>query len=90
MSWRYRVARKKIQVPEQFRSHPFNLTEHPDLLYQYGIIEYYDGGGYSGFVSLYSDDELGNDPIQSLRWQLERMLEALDKPVLDIEEDSWT
>lgn len=49
---------------------------------RYSICEVY-GGGYTDPVPVaaFSDDDA--DPIESLRWQLTHMLDALDKPIYE-------
>jgi hypothetical protein len=71
MSWEYRVFK------------------HPDG--SHAIHELYHlGDNYTGHTAnparlSVEDDSDDSTPVESLRWTLERMMEALEKPVLDYE-----
>ena len=45
----------------------------------YEIVEYYMGEPFEG---AWSHTEPGSGTLEGLRWQLEEMLKALDKPIL--------
>jgi hypothetical protein len=71
--WTYRVVKTEHKHP---------VTGEP--YGRYFISEVYTGGGYTDAVTVEAcDEEEGDDPIASLRWQLTEMLYALDKPVYE-------
>lgn len=69
MSWEYRAARK---------------YHEPSGTYEFGIIEIYYGDDTGTLVRFWSDfQEPSGATSQELRSDLEYMLKAYDKPVLD-------
>lgn len=76
MSWNYRVFR--------------TTSVHPitgDEFSWYDIREaYYNGNPEPSGYSLTPDPVCGNS-LEELQWQLQSMLEAISKPVVDIEKN---
>lgn len=58
------------------------FKKHPSGFDEYGVVEaYYEYGkvvGFTDFTSPYGEN------VEGLKWSLERMLEACDKEVLDL------
>lgn len=67
MSWNYRVMRRRGRHPK------FGKWE------TYGIHEVYaEPGGWT-----IEPRQMVSDDVEGLKWSLRRMLEALEKPILD-------
>lgn len=77
MSWDYRLMRRKVHNP---------VTKLDDDYYTIHEV-YYDGESFS-----YTKEaiDVGADSPEDVKWMLEHMLRALDKPVLEYEEDDGT
>ena len=74
MTWNHRVVR---------REYPEAASEEDRVLY--GIHEvYYDEAGVCDATTVEPEPVIGTS-VDDLRWTLEHMLRALDKPVLDYE-----
>ncbi len=85
MVWNHRVVRRVFPIPEVMRK---EYGETEIMLYIHEA--HYDpvGDKLDGKVNGITEDAvciMGED-VESLRWVLNKMLEALDKPVLDYDE----
>lgn len=79
MPWDFRVMRMKYKHP---------ITKEDE--YTYGMHEvYFDVTGEPGDLSYTKEAvNVSGDSVEDVRWMLEAMLKALDKPVLDYENDA--
>lgn len=72
MTWNYRVVRS-----------PDPVASGADATYTYGIHEvFYDADGKPDGISEYAQDVIG-DTVDDVKWLLNKMVDALGKPVLD-------
>ena len=76
MSWNHRVVRRELPAAEAGAA---------DATHEYSIREaYYGLGGDPQSVSWTANPIAPyGESLEGLRWVLEKMLEALDKPILD-------
>lgn len=74
--WTYRVAKKAIGT----------LAE-PDI--EYRIVEHFGDNGFTqdpltiATYASYEDEPSDEKAVESLRWKLNAMLQALDKPIVE-------
>lgn len=87
MGWNYRVIKTKLQyIDETTIGHPISETEY------YAIHEvHYENDKPRSYTSNPVKPEAfmefeDSKPLADIRWQLEKMLVALDKPVLTPED----
>lgn len=71
MGWTYRVMKREI---------PNFTNEGGESAFLLEIHEVYDGGGYTE-----KSIRPSGETIDELRWQLNAMLAALDKPIYEAE-----
>lgn len=77
MSWEFRVMKQKYH-------HPINNED----MYYYGIHEVFYNKDNTDFSYTADAVDVGGDSLEDIRWVLEAMLKALDKPVLDYGTDN--
>ena len=78
MSWNYRVIRV-YKYPELLRRNNPDIGES-DIFYSIHDV-YYDDN--QNIVNIGRDSPVVGDNIGELKWVLQKMLEACDKPVID-------
>jgi hypothetical protein len=79
MSWNYRVVKNIHKVPVLLQKNNPDLGEF-DVFYTINEVYYDDNGG---IVSIGRRSPVMGEDIEELKWSLQKMLEACDKPVID-------
>ena len=79
MSWNYRVIRTVNKTPELLRKNNPDVGEF-DILYTIHDVYYDDNGD---IVNIGRKSPVIGEDIEELKWSLQKMLEACDKPVID-------
>lgn len=79
MSWNYRVVREVHKHPELLRRNNPDIGES-DIFYTIHDV-YYDDN--HDIVSIGRESPIDGEDIEELKWILQKMLEACDKPVID-------
>jgi hypothetical protein len=79
MSWNYRVVKNINKIPELLRKSFPNGGEF-DIFYTINDVYYDDNGD---IVNIGRKSPVMGEDIEELKWSLQKMLEACDKPVID-------
>ena len=81
MSWNYRVIRTVNKTPELLRRNNPDVGEF-DIFYSIHDV-YYDDN--KDIANIGRESPVEGEDIEELKWILQKMLEACDKPVIDHE-----
>jgi hypothetical protein len=79
MSWNYRVIRTVNKIPELLRKNNPDVGEF-DIFYTIHDV-YYDDN--KDITNIGRESPVIGDDIDELKWVLQKMLEACDKPSVD-------
>jgi len=79
MSWNYRVVKNINKIPDLLRKNNPDVGEF-DIFYTIHDV-YYDDN--KDIANIGRESPVIGDDIQELRWTLQRMREACDKPVIN-------
>lgn len=71
MNWNYRITK---------RIHNHEYLHEPETLYEIREVYYDESGKVQGWAEM---PEVISESIDGLKWNLERMMESCNKPVID-------